>query len=193
MSQTAIRPVPKLPPEGLTESRAILKALASAHRYLAELKGVASSIPNQSILIDTLTLQEAKASSEIENIVTTQDELFQATLFPEGPDSAAAKEVALYRDSLRLGYSRLIQTGGLITNNTLIDMFQLLKRRSGGFRNTPGTVLRNDVTGETAFVPPQDGNEIVVHMSSLERFVNDDEANALIRARYRNGYTLPSV
>lgn len=176
---TPTYPIPPLPPPVQLETVPVLKALAAANRALAELKGRAATIPNQGILIDTLTLQEAKASSEIENIVTTQDELFQATLFPEGPDSAAAKEVALYRDSLRLGYSRLIQTGGLITNNTLIDMFRLLKRRSGGFRNTPGTVLRNDVTGETAFVPPQDGNEIVVHMSSLERFVNDDEACAL--------------
>ncbi|MGQ0801131.1 MAG: Fic family protein [Pseudomarimonas sp.] len=171
--------IPPLPPSLVLETVPILKALAAANRALAELKGRAATIPNQGILIDTLTLQEAKASSEIENIVTTQDELFQAALFPEGLESAAAKEVALYRDALRLGYSRLTTTGGLITNNTLIDMFRLLKRHDGGFRCTPGTLLRNDQAGETAFVPPQDANEIVAQMGALERFINDDEACAL--------------
>lgn len=83
--------IPDLPPLGELESKAVLKIAAVAHRYLAELKGRAATIPNQGILIDTLSLQEAKASSEIENIVTTQDELFQAALFPENPSSAAAK------------------------------------------------------------------------------------------------------
>jgi Fic family protein len=125
--------IPRLPPDVDLESVPILKALARANRALAELKGRAATIPNQGILIETLALQEAKASSEIENIVTTQDELFQAALFPEGPQSPAAKEVALYRDALRLGYARLGETKGLILNSTLIDMFQMLKRRDDGF------------------------------------------------------------
>jgi len=77
--------LPSLPPPIDLETVPILKALAAANRALAELKGRAATIPNQGTLIDTLALQEAKASSEIENIVTTQDELFQAELFPEGP------------------------------------------------------------------------------------------------------------
>ncbi|TCU36048.1 MULTISPECIES: Fic/DOC family N-terminal domain-containing protein [Rhizobium] len=77
------------------ETIEVLKTLASVNRSLAELKGRAAAIPNQGILIDKLALQEAKASLEIENIVTTQDELFQAELFPEGPESSAAKEVAV--------------------------------------------------------------------------------------------------
>jgi len=171
-----IRP---LPPSIDLETVAVLKALATANRALAELKGRAATIPNQGILIDTLALQEAKASSEVENIVTTQDELFQADLFPEGPQSPAAKEVALYRDALRLGYARLRETDGLITNNTLIDMFRLLKRRDDGFRATPGTALKNEASGEIVFVPPQDAREIVELMSALERFVNDDDACTL--------------
>ena len=94
----------------------VLKALNRGSRALATLKGQTRSIPNQGILIDVLALQEAKVSSEIENIVTTQDELFQADLFPDGPQSAAAKEVALYRDALKLGFHRLHSTKGLITN-----------------------------------------------------------------------------
>lgn len=171
-----IRP---LPPGIDLETVPILKALATANRALAELKGRAASIPNQGILIDTLALQEAKASSEIENIVTTQDELFQAELFPDGPESAAAKEVSLYRDALRLGFDRLRGSGGLIPNSTLVDMFRLLKRRDDGFRATPGTALRNEANGTIVFVPPQDAREIVEQMSALERFVNEDEACGL--------------
>ena len=168
-----------LPPSVDLESVPVLKALAKANRALAELKGRAATIPNQGILIDTLVLQEAKASSEIENIVTTQDQLFQVDFFPEGPDSPAAKEVTLYRDALKLGFDRLHRTGGLIPNSTLIDMFRLLKRRTGGFRTTPGTVLKHDRTGEIIYIPPQDAREIVAHMSALEHFVNEDDASPL--------------
>ena len=171
--------IPPLPPGADLETVAVLKALAAANRALAELKGRAATIPNQGILIDTLALQEAKASSEIENIVTTQDELFQADLFPGDPQSPAAKEVSLYRDALRLGYARLRDTGGLIPNGTLIDMFRLLKRRDDGFRATPGTALRHDRSGETVYVPPQDASAIVALMTALERFVNDDDACTL--------------
>lgn len=170
--------IPAMPPPVELETVPVLKALAKANRALAELKGRAASIPNQGILIDTLALQEAKASSEIENIVTTQDELFQADLQIEGLDSAAAKEVALYRDALKLGHDRLRSTG-LITNRTLIDLFQLLKRHTGEFRTTPGTSLKNDVTGEVVYVPPQDAREIEGAMSALERFVNEDGASDL--------------
>ncbi len=149
--------------------------MARANRALAELKGRAATIPNQGILIDTLSLQEAKASSEIENIVTTQDELFQAQLFLEGPGSAAAKEVALYRDAIKLGHDRLHQTGGIISNNILTEMFRLLKRRDDGFRTTAGTALKHDGTGEIIYVPPQDGREVIKHMAALEHFINEDD------------------
>ena len=98
---------------------------------------------------------------------------------PDDPQSPAAKEVALYRDALRLGYARLGETGGLIPNSALIDMFRLLKGRSDGFRVTPGTALKNEQTGEIVFVPPQDAHEIVRHMTALERFINDDELSDL--------------
>lgn len=176
---TSTYPIPSLPPEADLETVRVLKALNRASRALADLKGQAKTIPNQGILIDTLALQEAKASSEVENIVTTQDELFQADLYPDDPQSPAAKEVALYRDALRLGFARLQETGGLIPNSVLIDMFRLLKRRDGGFRATPGTALKNEHTGEVVFVPPQDAREIVTHMTALERFINDDAASSL--------------
>ncbi|NJO38081.1 MAG: Fic family protein [Rhizobiales bacterium] len=167
--------LPALPPPVDLETVRIFKALATANRALAELKGRAAVIPNQGILIDTLSLQEAKASSEIENIVTTQDELFQADLFSGGPQSASAKEVSLYRDALKLGHERLCRNKGIISNNTLIDMFRLLKGRDEGFRNTPGTALKNDQTGKIVYVPPQNANEIIGLMGELESFINDDE------------------
>jgi len=168
-----------LPPSVELETVPVLRALAAANRALAELKGRAASIPNQAILIDTLALQEAKASSAIENIVTTQDELFQVELFPQGPESGPAKEVARYRDALKLGLLQLQTTDGLIRNNTLIDMYRLLKGRTDGFRTTPGTALKNEATGEVIYVPPQDRQDIIAAMSGLERFIHDDASCVL--------------
>lgn len=171
--------IPELPLSKSVETEAVLRALAPAHRHLAELKGRASSIPNPGILIDALFLQEAKASSEIENIVTTHDELFQATLFPESPASPAAKEVARYRDALQLGFERLRQQDGLLTNNTIIAMFQALKHTDGGFRDTPGTALKNESSGKLIYIPPQDARVVRDLMGRLERYVNDEATCSL--------------
>lgn len=167
--------IPSLPPPADFESVRILKALNRAGPAIAYLKGQAEKIPNRGILVDTLALQEAKASSEIENLAPTQDELFQADAFPNERMSPETKEVALYRDALHLGYTRLKKTGGLVPNSTLIEIYRLLKRSDGGFRATPGTALKNERTGETVYVPPQNAREITEHMSALERFVNDDD------------------
>ena len=171
--------LPPLPPPVDLETVPILKALATATRGLAELKGRAAAIPNQRILIDTLTLQEARASSEIENVVTTQDELFRAGLEPNGAGSPAAKEVARYREALNLGYRQLRERQGILSNRTLIEMFQLLKQSSAGFRTVPGTVLRNQATGAVVYTPPRDANEVRDSMTALERFVNDDSLSPL--------------
>jgi Fic family protein len=176
--------LPSLPPKGVNfEAPALLKALAQAHRHLAELKGCAKSIPNQGILVNTLALQEAKASSEIESYVTTQDELFQADLQLAEWVSPAAKEVARYREALQVGFSQMRAQQGLLTNGNLIAMFQQLKNSSEGFRQRPGTVLKNDQTGETVFVPPQNQAEIALHMQELEGFVNapDDDTDPLLK------------
>lgn len=165
--------LPALPPANINfDAPDLLKALALAHRHLAELKGCAKSIPNQAILIDTLALQEAKASSEIESYVTTQDELFEADLQLADWISPAAKEVARYRDALKHGFEQMQAQKGLLTNSTLIALFQLLKNSHEGFRRSPGTVLKHDKTGATVFVPPQDAARIQQHMDDLERFIN---------------------
>ena len=153
------------------DSPAILKRLASASRKLAELKGVAASIPNQGILINALGLQEAKDSSEIENIVTTHDELFKDDVLPASFANSAAKEVLRYRQALRLGFDQVRQFG-LITVNHLIAIQAELERNTAGFRKLPGTALKSS-TGATVYTPPQDPAEIVALMADLERFIND--------------------
>lgn len=159
------------------DSPAILKRLASASRKLAELKGVAGSIPNQGILINALGLQEAKDSSEIENVVTTHDELFKGDVLPEAFAHPAAKEVLRYRQALQLGFLREQETG-LITVNHLIEIQGELERNNAGFRKLPGTALKSG-SGATVYTPPQDRVEIVALMSDLERFINDADLFAV--------------
>ena len=153
------------------DTLAILKKLASASRQLAELKGVAAAIPNQGILINTLGLQEAKDSSEIENIVTTHDELFKDDVLPEAFANPAAKEVLRYRQALRVGFEQ-VRASGLITANHIVDIQSELERNNAGFRKLPGTALK-DGAGRTVYTPPQDPAEIVALMRGLERFINE--------------------
>jgi len=153
------------------ETPAILKRLASSSRKLAELKGIAASMPNQGILINTLGLQEAKDSSEIENIVTTHDELFKDDVLPEAFANPAAKEVLRYRQALRVGFD-LVSHSGLLTSNHIVQIQGELEKNNAGFRKLPGTALK-DGAGRTVYTPPQDPAEITALMTDLERFIND--------------------
>jgi Fic family protein len=153
------------------DAPSILKRVAAAGRALGELKGVAASIPNQAILVNTLALQEAKDSSAIENIATTHDELFRDSLFPDEPGNAAAKEVARYAQALRLGYEKLL-TSGLLTNNQILEIQRELERNRAGFRRVPGTTV-SDGEGNVIYTPPSP-DLIAPLMSDLERFINDD-------------------
>ena len=162
-----------LPPETDLETTSVLKKAASAHRFLAELKGLSATIPNQSILINTLSLQEAKDSSAIENIITTHDDLFREEIFPEYALSAAAKEVSSYVAALKKGYS-LVKSSGLLTSNQIIDIQTEMEKTRSGFRKLSGTELRNEQTGETVYVPPQDPQEVISLMSNLENYINDN-------------------
>lgn len=153
------------------DTPAILKKLASSSRRLAELKGLAASMPNQGILINTLGLQEAKDSSEIENIVTTHDELFKDDVHPEAFTNAAAKEVLRYRQALRYGFEQ-VRSSGLLTVNHIVGIQAELERNNAGLRKLPGTALK-DGAGHTVYTPPQDPNAVVALMRDLERFIND--------------------
>ena len=159
------------------DTPAILKKLASSSRRLAELKGIAASIPNQGILINTLGLQEAKDSSEIENIVTTHDELFKDDVLPEAFANPAAKEVLRYRQALRVGFEQ-VRASGLLTANHIIQIQGELERNNAGFRKLPGTALK-DGAGRTVYTPPQDPAEILRLMAGLERFLNDPDVLAV--------------
>jgi Fic family protein len=167
---TQLSPLEQLNPARF-DAPAILKKLASSSRKLAELKGIAASIPNQGILINTLGLQEAKDSSEIENIVTTHDELFKDDVLPEAFANPAAKEVLRYRQALRVGFEQVRATG-LLTCNHIVEIQGELERNNAGFRKLPGTALK-DGAGQTIYTPPQDPAEIVALMRGLERFMND--------------------
>lgn len=154
------------------ETKKVLKALPSPHAALAELKGIASTIPNQSILINTLGLQEAKDSSAIENIITTHDDLYKSELNLEAFKSLEAKEVQNYISALKTGFELTTKTG-LLTNNTILKIQEVLEDNKAGFRKLPGTALKNAATGETIYTPPQDYDEIIRLMANLERYVND--------------------
>ena len=155
------------------DTPAILKKLAESSRLLAELKGVAATIPNQGILINTLGLQEAKDSSEIENIVTTHDELFKDDLLPESVDGSAAKEVLRYRQALRVGFAQVCESD-LLTSNHILLIQAELERNNAGYRKLPGTSLKNS-QGDVVYEPPQDPEEIIQLMKQLERFINDSD------------------
>ena len=165
--------VPTLPLPYDLETKAILKQVNAANRRLAELKGVAQTIPNENILISTLVLQEALDSSAVENIVTTTDELYKEDLNIEGQvRNAAAKEVLLYREAMSVGFD-LARKNKLITINDIIAIQRALEHNNAGFRRVPGTVLKSS-SGEVVYTPPQEYDEIVRLMNNLEEYINDE-------------------
>ena len=155
------------------ESKKVLKKLASAHRALAELKGISASIPNQAILINTLGLQEAKDSSAIENIITTHDEIYKAGLHIGEMASLEAKEVQNYIGALKKGF-QLISNHNILNINSIIEIQSVLENNNAGFRKVPGTVLKNTRTGMTVYSPPQDYQTILSLMGDLEKFINNE-------------------
>lgn len=169
---TDIRPLQALHPDRF-ESPSLLRRLSGASRQLAELKGIAASIPHQGILINTLGLQEAKDSSEIENIVTTHDELFREVTFPEAAGSPAAKEVARYRQALRVGFEA-VRENDLLTNHIIVRIQAELEQNDAGFRRIPGTALK-DAAGRVVYTPPPP-ERLPDLMGDFERFVHDDAA-----------------
>lgn len=163
--------IPSLPLNFDIESKDILRQVNRANRALAELKGIAATIPNETILISTLTLQEAKDSSEIENIVTTQDDLYKAEIDIEKQlITAATKEVLKYREALQRGFE-LVRKDSLLTNSRIKDIQMHLEGNRAGFRSQAGTTLKNS-KGEIVYIPPQSIDEIERSMANLEAFIN---------------------
>ncbi len=164
--------------ESELESVQILKALARAHRYLAELKGVAKTIPNEGILISTLTMQEAKDSSAIENIITTHDELFRADVLKGEKVNQAAKEVENYRHALRQSYAQ-IKRQGLLRIADILRIQEIIEPDKAGIRKIPGTIIGNARTGQVIYTPPQHPDEINDLLDNLASYINDDQLSAL--------------
>ena len=173
--------LPPFPPKADFVSFPIMRQLARAERAIGTLRGSVHRLPNPQILLNTLSLQEAQASSEIENIVTTQDEAFRLEMGDKG-GTPEAKEVARYRQAMGVGYEAW-KKDRCIRESTLVEMFRVLKQHSGGYRDTPGTVLR-DGAGRVVYTPPQDKAEINRLMGELAEFVNaapsEDRASPLI-------------
>jgi Fic family protein len=162
-----------IPPDVELESPEVLKKALEAQRYLAELKGISQTMPNQIILLNTLPIQEARDSSEIENIVTTSDKLYKASVESVGSIDRATKEVRRYSDALIEGYNQILKER-LLTIRHILSIQRILEENEAGVRDLPGTKLSNPKTGETVFVPPQSKEKIEAALKNLEQYINDD-------------------
>ncbi len=178
MNRSGLKP---LPPEVNLETKRVLKQLVRSHRVLAELKGFADPMPNKNVLINAVTINEAKDSSEIENIITTYDELFRAMAQVKS-NNPAAKEVVNYRTALWHGYE-MVKTRKILTTNMIIEIQALIEKNRAGIRKLPGTVLLNEATGEVVYTPPSDEKTILNLMSNLEQYINDnyDNVDSLVK------------
>ncbi|CAM3319746.1 Fic family protein [Aequorivita lipolytica] len=170
--------LPLLPLHKELETKAILKQAISSNKILAELKGRADEIPNQSMLVNAITLQEAKDSSEIENIVTTQDTLYKAFSSNISETDAQTKEVLRYRQALWEGFNELKNRP--LATNSFIKIVQTIKENSSGIRNAPGTVITSN--NKTIYTPPEGENTIRNLLKNLEDFMHaDDDLDYLVK------------
>ena len=171
--QTPYNDLPLLPPPGELETRAVLKKAIAANKALAELKGAGELIPDQSLLIQAIGLQEAKLSSEIENIVTTNDELYRAFADQGQRTNPHTKEVLRYKDALWHGFKMIKEENRPLTTRLFEELFQIIKETTAGVRRMPGTKLANPF-GEVIYTPPEGEAIIRDKLANLERFIYDD-------------------
>lgn len=169
--------LPLLPPSGEIETNTILKQCIASNKALSELKGYAQTLPNQALLINGIVLQEARFSSEIENIVTTNDDLYQAS-GDDSHSSAHSKEVLHYREALWKGFTSL--TKRPLSVNTFIEIFQIIKQSDAGIRRTTGTKISNG--SKTLYTPPEGESIIREKLSNLESFIHaNDDLDPLVK------------
>jgi len=173
--------LPLLPPKAEIETRTVLRKAISVGRALAELKGLGATIPNQSVLVNSLILQEARSSSEIENIVTTNDSLFRAFTSDTGKIDPATKEVLRYREALWEGFTGL-KKRPVLSTNLFIKLVQTIRKNQAGIRNIPGTVVSNAVTGDIIYTPPEGETVIRDKLKNLEEYIHaEDDIDPLIK------------
>ncbi len=172
--------LPSISPTGVDlETPIILKKLTSAARNLGELNGLCETLPDPTLLINTIILQESRNSSAIENIVTTQDELYKATIEAPSDQNHATKEVLSYRDALYVGLERMKARKGLILTNSMVEIVQTIKQNQAGLRTTPGTALKNAINGEIVYTPPVGEFVIREKLAALENFINNDSESSI--------------
>jgi len=176
--------LPDLPPKAELETVPVLKATSRAARALAELKGRTHTIPNPTILLNTIVLQEAKLSSEIENIFTTNDELYRGLgINRNGGDMPPhTKEVLHYREAVWHGMNAL-KDRPFLSTSLAIEIVNIIKENNAGIRNLPGTKVQNPTTKEIIYTPPEGADLIRRKLANLEKFSNDSssEIDPLIR------------
>jgi Fic family protein len=166
--------LPLLPPKADLETKAVLLKVISASRALAQLNGALTNLPNPRLFLDTIHLQESKASSEIENIITTNDDLYKSVVADMKFDHPNTKEVLSYKEALWLGFERL-EKRPFITTNLCVEIVQCIKQNTAGIRVTPGTTLSNP-NGEVIYTPPSGENVIREKLANLETFINEDQS-----------------
>jgi Fic family protein len=174
--------LPLLPPPIELETKAVLKQALQASRALAELKVAGALIPNQSVLLSTLGLQEAKLSSEIENIVTTNDELYRAFADQEPLMTAATKEVLSYGEALWFGF-RTLRDGRPISTRLIEEIGAIVKPSAGGIRRVPGTKIVNSAR-QTIYTPPEGETVIRDKLANVEKFLyaqSESELDPLVK------------
>lgn len=174
--------LPFLPPnKEKTETKIILRQVISSSLALAELKGLVNTLPNTNILLNAVILKEARASSEIENVITTQDKLYQALSAKGIETDAATKEVLRYREAVLSGF-QLIRKKGFLNTNIIIKIQKILEENNAGIRKLPGTALKNARSGKVIYTPPNDYNTVLQLMKNLDDYLNEaDEFSPLIK------------
>ncbi len=175
---TPYNALPDLPPNKNLETSSIFKATIKANKLLAELKGYCQTLPNPELLLNTIVLQESKESNAIENIVTTQDELYKATLMGDAVKNQAAKEVLQYREAMYWGIAEL-QKNQLITTNLLVGVMQRIRNTTDNIRKNVGTKLANPTNNTIVYTPPEGEDIIREKLSKLEMFINNNEFSDL--------------
>jgi len=165
--------LPILPPNVNLETTEILRKTITASRALAQLNGAITNFPNPRLFLDTIHLQEAKASSEIENIITTNDELYKSVIADKKFENPTAKEVISYKDALWHGLEQLESRP--FTTNLCVEIMQRIRQNTSNIRTTPGTTLSN-TNGDVIYTPPSGESVIREKLGNLKKFINEDNS-----------------
>ncbi len=178
----AFNDLPRLPPNReKVETVKVLRQLVKSSIALAELKGLAFTLPNSAILLNAVVLKEARVSSEIENVITTQDKLYQALSAKGSEADPSTKEVLRYREAVLYG-ARFISQKGFLSTNAIVAIQKILEENNAGIRKLPGTALRNATTNKIIYTPPDDHEMILRLMRNLENYLNEkNDISPLIR------------